>query len=167
VLQTRLRNTLREDLGGTYSVGVRASYDKIPDSEYSISISFGTDPERVEELIKVVFKEIEKLKIEGVKPEEANDVRKAFYRVFETGIKSNSWLLAQLNYKYQQGEDPRSLFDWEKSTERITPEVLQKAAKIYFNMKNYVQLILFPEKKEKEMIYRLLLEQVAQMQLSF
>ena len=167
VLQTRLRNTLREDLGGTYSVGARASYDKIPDSEYSISISFGTDPERVEELIKVVFKEIEKLKIEGVKPEEANDVRKALYRNFETGIKSNSWLLAQLNYKYQQGEDPRALFDWEKSTERITPEVLQKAAKIYFNMKNYVQLILLPEKKEKEMIYRLLLEQVAQMQLSF
>lgn len=167
VLQTRLRETLREELGGTYSVGARSSYDKIPDSEYRISISFGTDPERVEELIKVVFKEIEKLKTEGVKPEEVNDVKKAFYRDFETGIKNNNWLLTQLAYRYQQGKDPRTLFDWEKSLERITPEVLQKAAKIYFNMENYVQLILFPEKKEKEMIYWLLLEQAAQVQLSF
>ncbi|NOR53177.1 MAG: hypothetical protein GQ536_03705 [Candidatus Aminicenantes bacterium] len=167
VLQTRLRETLREDLGGTYSVGARASYDKIPDSEYRISISFGTDPERVEELTKVVFKEIEKLKIESVKPEEVNDVKKAFYRDFETGIKRNSWLLTQLAYRYKEGDDPRTLFDWEKSLERITPEVLQKAAEIYFNMENYVQLILLPEKKEKEMIYWLLLEQAAQVQLSF
>jgi zinc protease len=149
VLQTRLRETLREELGGTYSVSAGASYDKIPDQEYSISINFGTDPERVEELTKVVFKEIEKLKTEGVRPKEINDFKKAEYRTFETGIKRNSWLLAQLAYKYQQGDDPRTLFDWEKSLERITPETLQKAAQTYLNMENYVQLILLPEKKEK------------------
>jgi zinc protease len=167
VLQTRLRKTIREELGGTYSIGARASYDKIPDSEYSISISFGTDPERVEELTKVVFKEIEKLKTEGVRPEEVNDVKKAEYRTFETGIKTNGWLLAQLAYRYQENEDPRGLFDYSKTLERITSEVLQKAAQTYLNIENFVQLILFPEKKEKEMIYRLLLEQAAQMQLSF
>ncbi len=161
VLQTRLRKTIREDLGGTYSIGANPSYVRIPDQEYRITISFGTDPERVEDLVQVVFKEVEKLKTEGVSPEELNDFKKAEYRNFETGIKTNGWLLAQLAYKYQQDEDPRVLFDYVKTLERMTPEVLQKAAQTYLNTDNYVQLILFPEKKEKEMIYWLLLEQAA------
>jgi len=167
VLQTRLRETLREDLGGTYSVGARPSYTKIPDSEYRIAIFFGTDPERVQELTEVVFNEIEKLKREGVEPEEVNDVKKAFYRDFEAGIKRNSWLLTQLAGKYRHGENPKGLFDYEKTLEYITQEVLQKAAQTYFNTKNYVQLTLFPEKKEKEMICWLLLEQIAQLQKSY
>lgn len=149
VLQTRLRETIREDLGGTYSIRASSSYNIIPDQEYTIRISFGADPERVEELTKVVFKEIENLKIEGIQPDEINDVKKSFSRDFETGIKNNNWLMTQLNYKYQQNEDPRTLYDYEKSLERITPEMLQKAAQMYLNMENYVQLILFPEKKEK------------------
>jgi len=161
ILQTRLRKTIREDLGGTYSIAASPSYDKIPDQEYTIMINFGTDPERVEDLVQVVFKEIEKLKTEGVSPEELNDFKKAEYRNFETGIKTNGWLLAQLAYKYQQNENPRGLFDYVKTLERITPEVLHKAAQTYLNTDNYVQLILFPEKKEKEMIYWLLLEQTA------
>jgi len=161
ILQTRLRKTIREDLGGTYSIAASPSYDKIPDQEYTIMINFGTDPERVEDLVQVVFKEIEKLKTEGVSPEELNDFKKAEYRNFETGIKTNGWLLAQLAYKYQQNENPRGLFDYVKTLESITPEVLHKAAQTYLNTDNYVQLILFPEKKEKEMIYWLLLEQTA------
>lgn len=161
VLQTRLRETIREELGGTYSIGASSSYDRFPDQEYSISISFGTDPERVEELTEVVFKEIEKLKTEGVQPDELNDAKKALYREFETEVKNNSWLIAQLNYKYQQDEDPRSVFDYEETLESITPEMLQKAAQMYLNTENYVQLILFPEKKEIEMIFWPLWQQSA------
>ena len=36
VLETRLREILREDLGGTYSVGASASYSKLPDPEYRV-----------------------------------------------------------------------------------------------------------------------------------
>ncbi|MFC2161375.1 M16 family metallopeptidase [Acidobacteriota bacterium] len=40
VFQTRLREVLREELGGTYSVGVSPSYVKIPKTEYRISKMF-------------------------------------------------------------------------------------------------------------------------------
>ena len=70
ILQTRLRKILREDLSGTYGAGVRPQYSKFPYQEYSIVISFGTNPDRVEELIKVVFAEIEKLKAEGPEADE-------------------------------------------------------------------------------------------------
>lgn len=152
VLRTRLREVLREDLGGTYGVGVRTFYDKIPDEEYSISISFGSDPKRVEELTKVIFQEIEKLKTD-VSEDEVNDAREANYRSTETGLKQNSWLLSQLVFRYRLGEDPSDLLLWEEPLKLLSPEVIQAAAQKYFNMENYVLVSLFPAKDIKTLAF--------------
>jgi zinc protease len=146
VLQTRLRNKIREDLGGTYNIMASPSYDKIPETAYSVAINFGTDPERVEELVSVIFQEIEKLKKEGVGSDELRDAKQAMYRNYETGIKQNRWLLTQLYYRYLEGEDLNSLFDYPNSLENLTSEKIHEAAKAYLNTENYVQVILFPEK---------------------
>ncbi len=39
-LRIRLREVLREDLGGTYGVSVTPTVTIFPDAEYSLSISF-------------------------------------------------------------------------------------------------------------------------------
>src|ERR1043165_10090462 len=70
VLQTRLLETIREELGGTYSVNVGPGYQRIPRSEYSLTIQFGCDPDRAEALVKRVFREIEKLKTDGPTPKQ-------------------------------------------------------------------------------------------------
>jgi zinc protease len=147
VLETRLRNKIREDLGGTYNILVLPSYDKVPEPEYQIVFNFGTDPARAEELTEVIFQEIEKLKREGVAAEEVNDAKQAMYRDFETNIKQNRWLLTQLSYKYQLGEDPRELFEYDKTLDNLSPEVIQDASKTYLDTENYVQVTLFPEKE--------------------
>jgi len=146
VLQTRLRYKIREDLGGTYNIMASPSYDKIPEPAYSVAINFGTDPERVEELISVIFQEIEKFKREGATADELRDAKQAMYRDYETGIKKNRWLLTQLYYRSLEGEALESLFDYLKSLENLTAEVIHGAAKTYLNMENYVQVTLFPEK---------------------
>ena len=149
VLQTRLRNKIREDLGGTYNIMASPSYDRIPEPAYSVTILFGTDPERVEELINVIFQEIGALKKEGVTADELRDAKQAMYRDYETGIKQNRWLLTQLYYRYQEGENLESLFDYLKSLENLTVEVIQEAAKTCLNMENYIQITLFPEKEKQ------------------
>jgi zinc protease len=145
-LQTRLRNKIREDLGGTYSISASPSFDRIPEPAYSFSIGFGTDPERVEELVSVIFQEIEILKNEGAKEEEVRDAKQAMYREYETGIKQNRNILAQLQYRYMAGEDLDSLFDYQKFLAEVTVDKVNGAARSYLNTKNYVQLILYPEK---------------------
>ncbi len=149
VLQTRLRNKIREDLGGTYGITASPSYDRIPEPEYSFTFSFGTDPERVEELIGVIFQDIDSLKKDGIAADELRDARQAMFREFETGIKENRWLQAQLYYRYLVGEDLDSLFNYEKTLEDLTAEKIQEAAMNYLNMENYVQVTLFPEKKKE------------------
>jgi zinc protease len=147
VLGTRLRETLREELGGTYSVAVNASYDKIPDEEYAFMINFGSDPKRVEELVKVVFQQIEKLKAKAPTEKEVNDAREALYRQYEAGMKQNNWLLNQIYVRYQIKEDPTELFfNYQPSLKLLTPKVIQKAARTYLKTNNYVFVSLYPEK---------------------
>jgi zinc protease len=148
VLQTRLRNTIREDLGGTYSIQAIPSYDRIPEQSYSVSINFGTDPERVEELVGVIFQEIETLKKEGVTADELRDAKQAMFRDYETGIKQNRWLLTQLYFRYLADEDLKSLFKFSKTLEDLTAEQIHEAAKIYLNAENYVKVVLLPEKEK-------------------
>jgi zinc protease len=70
-LEIRLREVLREDLGGTYNVQVGGSVSRRPEDRYTLDIRFGAAPERLDELVGVVFDEIERFKAEG--PREQGD----------------------------------------------------------------------------------------------
>ena len=97
VLRTRLLETIREDLGGTYSISATPSYQKIPNPEYMISIQFGCDPARAESLVERVFQEIEQFKANGPTEKQVTDEREALLRDFETNTKQNGYLLTQLS----------------------------------------------------------------------
>ncbi len=95
ILQTRLRERLREELGGTYSVGVGGGISYRPDEEYTIVIQFGSDPRRAEELSAAVFEEIERLKAHGPDAEVVANVREAQRRAKETNLERNAYWLGQ------------------------------------------------------------------------
>src|SRR6266404_4328318 len=42
ILRTRLTETIREELGGTYSINATAGYERIPNQTYSVTIQFGS-----------------------------------------------------------------------------------------------------------------------------
>ena len=65
MLGIRLRERVREELGGTYSIGVNATGSSLPDAEYLVSIIFGSDPSRAEELFVEVLEEVEWLRAGG------------------------------------------------------------------------------------------------------
>ena len=145
VLQIKLRERIREELGGTYGVSVGGTNTWRPESVYSITINFGCDPERVEELNKVVFEEIENLKTNGPGEEDLNKVKESQRRTRETNMEQNGYWLSQIAFRYQRGDDPTDVLGFEAFIEALTPEMVQEAAKLYFNMNNYIQVTLYPE----------------------
>ncbi len=147
VLQTRLHETLREDLGGTYGVNASASYAHIPVPEYAVNIAFGSAPDRVDGLVKAAFEQIELLKSQGPTDKQVSDVREKLLRDFETNMKSNSYLAGQLMFKYQYTDDVATLFALDEYYRKLTPAVIQAAAKKYLNPANVVKVSLFPEKQ--------------------
>ena len=65
MLGIRLRERVREELGGTYSISVNADDSSLPDPEYLVSIIFGSDPSRAEELLDEVMEEVDWLRTGG------------------------------------------------------------------------------------------------------
>jgi zinc protease len=148
ILDSKLREIVREELSGTYGVAVSPSYSKIPDEEYNLTVSFGCDPARVDELVKAVFAEFETLKAPGPSDKDVSEAREALFREYETGMKQNGWLLNQIAAKLELEEDLRDLLTYEKSLQALTPRVVQEAARTYLNPKRYVRVTLYPEKKK-------------------
>lgn len=147
ILRTRLSETIREELGGTYSIGANYGFQKIPTADYSITIQFGSDPQRTDELVKRVLQEVERLKTEGPTEKQVNDEKEALIREFETNSKQNGYLLNQISLRYLHGEDPAGIWNVTDFYRKLDGATIQQAAKLYLNTNRYVKVMLFPEKK--------------------
>jgi len=147
ILQRRLLETIREELSGTYGINVNPSYQRIPNQEYAITISFGSAPDRTEALIKRIFQEIEAFKTNGPTEQQLTDQRETLLREFETSSKQNSYLLGQLSARYDAGDDPAALWLVPDYYKKIDKAMIIDAAKKYLNTSRYVEVMLFPEKK--------------------
>jgi zinc protease len=145
VLQIKLREVLREDMGGTYGVGVWPSSSKYPDAEYSINISFGCAPERVTELTQTVFQQIDSLSAFGTTDKYLTKVKESQRRKRETDLKENSFWLNSLRSYYQHGEDPRELMNFDTMIENLSLETIRLATARYLNKGNIVKVIMLPE----------------------
>jgi zinc protease len=143
-LQGNLQRTLREDLGGTYGVSVQAEFVKRPADEYRLTISFGCDPARMDALVKAMFQMIDQFKLTGPSNAQVGDVRSALARDLETNSRDNRYLLNQLTYKYQYGEDAGDVFNMRQFYDQLTPQAIRDAARTYLNTNRYVKVTLVP-----------------------
>jgi zinc protease len=146
ILESRLRKLLREKLSGTYDVGVRTSYGRIPREEFRVSIDLGTDPDRMDEMTQAIFSEIKKMQKKGPAGAEVDEIRLAESRSYETDSRQNGWWLQELTDSYWLGEDPAAIVKYTDSLKLLTRESVKAAARTYFNTKRYVQVTLYPEK---------------------
>jgi zinc protease len=146
VLQLHLRDRMREDLGGTYGVNVGAAVTKDPDSEYSVSISFGSAPERVDELVKAAFQEMQVLKDSGATQADLTKVKETQLRARETSLRQNGFWLGQLEACYRDGIDPRDMLTYNRLVDSLTSTMVRDAARKFLRNDNYVQVSLFPER---------------------
>ncbi len=146
VLDIKLRENIREDKGGTYGVWVNATGQKYPDQEYNISIMFGCSPARVNELVDAVFQTIDSLKNIPVDDIYITKVKEIEKRQREVNLKENKFWLNTL-YRYSFYNMDFSQFNKEENRiDNFSKEAVMKTARKYFNMKNYVKVVLYPEK---------------------
>ena len=144
-LRIRLREVLREDLGGTYGVSVSPSVTLHPDAEYSLSISFGCSPDRVGELTQTVFRQIDTLMTKGPRPEDLAKVKEIQRRDYETNMKQNGYWLDALWGAAFTGQNPEQILKTPDLIARLSVDGIRKTANEVFDLTNYVKVILLPE----------------------
>jgi zinc protease len=146
ILETRLRDLVREELGKTYSISVSANISWMPREAYTMLISFGSDPESIEETVLTILENIEDFKKTGPTADEVSDTREALLRSFETSFQRNQSHLAQLVSDYRRGVVPgESLRTYPSSVKELTPESIRTAAGEYLNIENRIRVTLLPE----------------------
>jgi zinc protease len=145
VLDIRLRERIREALGGTYGVGVSTSAQRIPYQAYQISIGFTSAPERTDELTTAIFQELDSVKTKGPTADEIAKVRETALRELETAEKQNRWWLGSLVDALQAGEDPRTVLAQRAQYQALAPALVQEAARKYLDTANYARFTLLPE----------------------
>lgn len=144
VLGIKLRETLREDLGGTYGVDVSESASHFPVEGYEITISFGCSPERTDELTRTVFQQIDSLKTSGASEMYLAKVKEIQRRDREVGLRENSFWLEALKFWYRNGEDPLNILRYYELVDALSSQAIQKAAQTYLDFGNYVKVVLYP-----------------------
>lgn len=162
VLAIRLREVLREDLGGVYGVMCAASSYREPNVGYQVKIQFGCAPDRVEELIAATFRQIDSLQQHGKSEQAAkastdaasasspttayvNKVKEIRRRQHETSKKENGYWLGVLEDAAKYKSDPAKDLTFDAETETITSAMIHDAARKYLNVNNIVKVVLYPE----------------------
>ena len=147
LLQNRLRDAVREQLGGTYNVGVRTPMSFVPVENATLIIEFGSDPQRADELTQRIFAEIASLQTEGPTADNVSTMREGMLRQHETNSRQNgAWLAAlSASYQFEQNPGPASFLAVPAIVESLTPAIIRETLARHANMENYVRVTLLPE----------------------
>jgi zinc protease len=145
VLQIKVIEKLREEMGGVYGASVRGAISKMPYSKYNISFNIPCGPENVDKLIAATLELISKLKNDGPSDADLAKVKETWKKKYEEDIKTNNYWLSILSSSAINKTDPKRILTYEKRVDALTIEDIKKAAVKYFDLNNYVTAILLPE----------------------
>ena len=142
ILEVRLRKRLREELGGVYSVSVGQSTIKFPESTYYVTVRFGCDPQRVDELLMETQQIIDGLLAEPPTEEEMNSVREQDLQGREELLQSSSFWSKNLKNTILRQEDPVELLHFPDRVNNRTAEDIHQMAKRVFEDDRTGSLVL-------------------------
>ncbi|MDN3548837.1 M16 family metallopeptidase [Mucilaginibacter aquaedulcis] len=148
VIAIRLNERLREEESGVYSPGVKVGTVKYPQARFNLNISFGCAPENVEKLIASVLDELDKVRVNGPLPLNLEKFKAENRRIMETQLQSNGFWLGYLSGQLQNDEPLEQLSNYNDLISKIAVADIKKLASKYLNCKNYIRLVLMPERSK-------------------
>ena len=144
VLDIMLREVLREELGGTYGASVNASSSRIPNPRYGVQISYGAEPDRLDELTAETFSVIDSLSTYGASEENLAKVKETRRRSRETDLEDNGFWLSAISAYDRDGEPLELILELDPLLDGLTPRRIGDAARRWLDPGRYVHVSLLP-----------------------
>lgn len=146
LIDIKLTETLREKLSGAYTSQISGNLSKYPYSNYSINLTIPCGPDNVNKLIEASLAEVQKIKDHGPLAEDLAKVKEAFRKKHQENLRENSYWLNALQRSVELSTNPSGILTVDARMTALTGKEIQERAKKYFNMTNYFQAVLYPEK---------------------
>lgn len=147
VLKITLTARLRDHEGGTYVPNVQLTLSKYPKSRFSLLFTFDCAPQNVEKLIASAQDELDKIRREGPSAENLQKFKAARQVGLQTGSTNNGFWLDYLASQLINKEPLSQLNDYNTAMIGVTVKSVQQTAAAFIQDKNYIRLVLMPEKK--------------------
>lgn len=134
VLDMVFTESVREDEGGAYSVGVGSSITDYPVPQATVTIVLPTSPEKLSRMQEVISEGLDKLCQEGCSEEKLQKVKEYMLRSHAENIKKNAyWMNALVNNTlFKQDLVSR----YEEMVKAVTSSDIQKLSKKIFQSGN-------------------------------
>jgi zinc protease len=145
VVENRLRDILREQLGGTYSVGVGYSNTSPVPGYGTTSVQFGSSPENVEKLQAAVMAELDRLRKEGPTAADVQAVKEGEKNGLQEALRENGYWQGSLMTMHLLGRDPRRIPQRIERAESLNQENIHAAIRKYFPPERHTIVTLLPE----------------------
>lgn len=147
VLNLKVIEVLREKMSMIYGGGFETSMGQHPYGHYSVALNLPTGPENVDKVIAAAFAEINKMKADGPSVADLEKVKLNWITRQQKSLRENNYWMNQLMGSVTQGRDPAHILRYEQRVRAITPQAVKLAAQRYLDLHNYVQVVLYPERK--------------------
>jgi zinc protease len=147
LLESRLFDTIRQELGETYSITATPNMQKFPKPQYAIRIEWTCDPARTDQIVRRVLDEIAFIRDTELSRGQVNIIRGILRREFERNGQENGYFLGQISRKYEDGEG-ETVATVDKLSDQIdalNADMIQRAAASYLSVNNYVKVTQVPE----------------------
>ena len=146
VLDILAREELREKRSGVYASSVSSDLLLEPDELYEVSVVFGSDPERVEELVDALFALIAQVQSDGPRPDLLEKAKAQLLRQREEDLQQNGfWLDLLASYASAAGEDPAEVLNLAARLDAIDAASVQAAALEFLPLDRYIAVALYPD----------------------
>jgi len=149
ILAIKCRESMREDQGGVYGVGINGSATRFPVPRYLISASWGCNPDNIKKLSETLLDEMSKIKKDGPIETDLNKVKETLIRERESRVKENNFWVSSFQNHYLQGDKLITLDQYKAIVNSITVKDIKAIAVKYLNTEKYVEVALTPAPKEE------------------
>jgi len=144
VLNLRFNDNIREKEGGTYGVRVTPGATLIPKTNLSLEITFDCDPQKVDYLKTLVYKELDIIQKKVVQ----SDLDKVVLNMkknSENSRENNSYWMTALEWYYNSNENILKPSFFDDIINTVTPEDIEKAAAKFLKKADILDIIIVPK----------------------
>jgi zinc protease len=145
LLELRLRDALREDLGETYGVGVGHASLR-PFRRYGrVSVSWTSAPGPRERMLEIVKDTVRGLRAATPSADDVRKLREMRHNALAEAEKENGYWTGALFSSHLLGRDPREILQRRERIDRLTARSLRAAIRRWLRLRPSLEVFLVPE----------------------
>ncbi len=145
LLNIRLRRKFREERGDVYTIHVEQSQSNYPQEAMIFTISFSCDPQKYEELVELLYQEIDAFYEEIDPNNDINNIKLQYQSAYEVGVKENKYWLKVLKAMVRKHESPSNILTFPQRLQAVNLNDLQSCAREFLNLERSLEMSMFPK----------------------